>query len=495
MMSQLQVKLLTTAVLNNSNINAMNKVFKKIFLPMLFLSASVSAQLDDPVLMTVNGKDVSRSEFEYAFNKNNGNLVDGQQTVEEYLPMYIDFKLKVAEAEALGFDTVSSLKEEYKRDRAQMAENYLMAPGFIENEAYKVYAKDSATIGKDGFLKLSHIIFFAKQKDDVKTVQLAKARIDSVYTMLKAGKSFEEAAAFFAIPARSLEPFEIVRGQAYPEFEAVAYSLADGEFSEPFESPAGFHVVKRISSRPFGSFEEYKPAIINMLEQQNIREAARLAKGKDLAALFGGNMTPQAALAREDSLLETKYPEFGNLMREYRDGLLFFAVSTSEVWDKASKDVEGLEKFFKKNRKKYRFESPRFRGAVITANTQDNLDAIKSLIAGKNVGEYKDAIDAGFPKDSMRNIRVEIGVFAAGDNAWVDKLVFSQGEGGKMRKGFAAVDVVGTVIEKPETYTDVKGVVANDYQKYLEEKWVKSLRKKYKVKVNKEVLKTVNNHK
>jgi peptidyl-prolyl cis-trans isomerase SurA len=116
------------------------------------------------------------------------------------------------------------------------------------------------------------------------------------------------------------------------------------------------------------------------------------------------------------------------------------------------------------------------------------------LLDGKNTDEYKAAIDAGFPKDSMRNIRVEIGVFAVGDNPWVDKLVFSQGEGAKLRKGFSVVETVGTVIEKPETYTDVKGQVANDYQKYLEEKWVKSLRKKYKVKVDKEVLKTVNNH-
>ena len=472
----------------------MNKGLKNIFLSMLFIAASASAQVSDPVLMTVNGKDVKRSEFEYAFNKNNNNLVNGQQTVEEYLPMYVDFKLKVAEAEALGFDTLPSFKEEYKRDRTQMAESYLMAPGFIEKEAYKVYANDSATIGKDGFLKLSHIIFFAKQKDDKAAIDQAKARIDSVYAMLESGKSFEETAAFFGVSARTLEPFEIVRGQAYPEFEAAAYSLADGEYSKPFESPAGFHVVKRISSRPFGSFEEYKPAIINMLEQQNISEAARLAKGKELAALLGGNLTPEAAIAREDSLLEEKYPEFGNLMREYYDGLLFFEVSTSEVWDKAAKDIEGQKKYFKKNRKNYRFETPRYRGAVLIANSQENLDAVKSLLVGKNTDEYKAAIDAGFPKDSMRNIRVEIGVFAVGDNPFVDKFVFSQGEGAKLRKGFTVVETVGTVIEHPEVYTDVKGQVVNDYQKYLEEKWVKTLRKKYKVKINKEVLKTVNNH-
>ena len=470
------------------------KRFKNIFLSLLLFSSSALAQVSDPVLMTVNGKEVRRSEFEYAFNKNNSNLVEDGQTVEEYLPMYIDFKLKVAEAEALGLDTVASFREEYKRDRAQMAEDYLIDPNFVEKEAYRIYAKDSATIGKDGFLNLSHIVFVVKQKEDKAAVALAKARIDSVYTMLQAGKTFEETAAKFGIPARALEPFEIIRGQAYPEFEAVAFGLSDGEYSKPFESPAGFHVVRRLSTRPFGSFEEYKPAIMNMLEQQNIRERARQIRGQQLAEEFGGGLTPSQALALEDSLLESKYPEFGNLMREYYDGLLFFEVSTQEVWNKAQNDVAGIEKFFKKNKKKYKFETPRFRGAVIQATTQQNIDNIKSMIAGKSVSEYKSVIDANLPKDSMKNVRVEIGVFAVGDNAWVDKLAFGQGEGGKLRKGFTAVELEGRIIEKPETYLDVKGVVTNDYQKYLEEQWVKSLRKKYKVKIDKEVLKTVNNH-
>ena len=470
------------------------KKLKNIFLSLLLLSSSALAQVSDPVLMTVNGKEVRRSEFEYAFNKNNSNLVEDGQTVEEYLPMYIDFKLKVAEAEALGLDTVASFREEYKRDRAQMAEDYLIDPNFVEKEAYRIYAKDSATIGKDGFLNLSHIVFVVKQKEDKAAVALAKARIDSVYTMLQAGKTFEETAAKFGIPARALEPFEIIRGQAYPEFEAVAFGLSDGEYSKPFESPAGFHVVRRLSTRPFGSFEEYKPAIMNMLEQQNIRERARQIRGQQLAEEFGGGLTPSQALALEDSLLESKYPEFGNLMREYYDGLLFFEVSTQEVWNKAQNDVAGIEKFFKKNKKKYKFETPRFRGAVIQATTQQNIDNIKSMIAGKSVSEYKSVIDANLPKDSMKNVRVEIGVFAVGDNAWVDKLAFGQGEGGKLRKGFTVVELEGRIIKAPESYLDVKGVVTNDYQKYLEEQWVKSLRKKYKVKIDKEVLKTVNNH-
>ena len=290
---------------------------KNIAALLLLASTTALAQVEDPVLMRVNGKEVSRSEFEYAFNKNNTNLAGEGQTVEEYLPMYVDFKLKVAEAEALQLDTLTSFKEEYERDRKLMAENYLVDTCFINDEAYKIYAKDSATIGRDGFVEVAHIVFLAKQTAPVEDVKLAKARIDSAYAMLNEGKTFEDVAKHFNIPAQAIRSFEIVRGQVYPEFEQVAYSIADGTYSAPFESPAGFHIVKRFSTRPFGSFEQYRPAIVQMLEQQNIREAARMKRGRDLAREFGGNITPQEALAREDSLLESKYPEFGNLIREY----------------------------------------------------------------------------------------------------------------------------------------------------------------------------------
>ena len=467
---------------------------KNIAAILLLASTTALAQVTDPVLMRVNGKEVTRSEFEYAFNKNNTNLAGEGQTVDEYLPMYVDFKLKVAEAESLSLDTLSSFREEFERDRNLMAENYLVDTCFINDEVYKIYAKDSATIGQDGFIEVAHIVFLAKQMAPAAEIKLAKERIDSAYAMLNGGKTFEDVAKYFNIPAQAIRSFEIVRGQVYPEFEKAAYALADGTYSAPFESPAGFHIVKRISSRPFGSFEEYKPAIVNMLEQQNIREAARMKRGRDLAREFGGNMTPQEALAREDSLLESKYPDFGNLMREYYEGLLFFEVSTREVWNKVAADEEGLVKYFKQNRKKYKFETPRFRGAVVQANSQENLDMVKRILADQPFENYKAAIEANLPKDSVRTVRVEVGIFAIGDNAWVDSMVFDQGEGGTLRRGFVVVDTIGGVIDAPETYKDVKGQVTADYQKFVEDKWVKSLRKKYKVKIDKNVLKTVNNH-
>ena len=65
----------------------------------LFAAVSLTAFAQDPVVMTVNGKDVTRSEFEYSYNKNRD--VEGaveQKSVEEYAEMYLNYKLKVAAA-------------------------------------------------------------------------------------------------------------------------------------------------------------------------------------------------------------------------------------------------------------------------------------------------------------------------------------------------------------------------------------------------------------
>ena len=213
-----------------------------------------------------------------------------------------------------------------------------------------------------------------------------------------------------------------------------------------------------------------------------------------LAQQMGGNLTAEQAIAREDSLLEAKYPEFGRLMKEYYEGLLFFEISNREVWKSEDNTDEARAKFFKKNKKKYKFDSPRFKGAVVRAATQEVLDSAKRHLAGKNIDEYRSVVEKYFMNDSARVIRLELGVFAIGDNKWVDKLAFGQGAGGSVMKDLPYVDVVGKEITAPEAYTDVKAAVADDFNKYKEQKWVKKLRKKYKVEVNKEVLKTVNNH-
>ena len=89
----------------------MNKRFASLAL----IAATIfcaSAKNDDPVLMKVNGKDVKLSEFEYLYNKNNSQQVQ-KQSIDEYVDMFVTYKLKVADAEAAGIDTTASFINEY----------------------------------------------------------------------------------------------------------------------------------------------------------------------------------------------------------------------------------------------------------------------------------------------------------------------------------------------------------------------------------------------
>jgi peptidyl-prolyl cis-trans isomerase SurA len=215
-----------------------------------------------------------------------------------------------------------------------------------------------------GFVRVAHIFKPVQQQASEAADAEAAMAIKAAYEKLQAGASFVEAAEAAGVKPNVLQPFEIVKGQAYKEFEDVAFSLADSTFSQPLRSPAGYHIIMKYGSRPFGQYAEYREAIIKMLEQRGIRNAARRARGAQLVKEMGSHLTPEQALAVEDSLLESKYPDFGNLMTEYHDGLLFFEVCTREIWDKAAKDEKALAKYFKKNKKKYKFDTPRFRGAV-----------------------------------------------------------------------------------------------------------------------------------
>ena len=80
-----------------------------LFVTSLLMSMSLMAQDADPVIMTINRTQVKRSEFEYSYNKNNSDGVLDKKTVEEYVPLFVNFKLKVAEAMAQGLDTVPAL--------------------------------------------------------------------------------------------------------------------------------------------------------------------------------------------------------------------------------------------------------------------------------------------------------------------------------------------------------------------------------------------------
>ena len=200
-------------------------------------------------------------------------------------------------------------------------------------------------------------------------------------------------------------------------------------------------------------------------------------------------------LDERTDLLTAKDSDLKNLIREYHDGLMLYEISNRNVWEKAAKDEAGLAAFFKKNKKKYAWSEPRYKGMAYHVKNAEDVEAVKNCVKGLAFDKWADKLRTTFNNDSVIRIRVEKGIFKKGDNALIDKEVFGVDTVAKPLKDYPIDAVYGKILKKgPEDYTDVKGLVTADYQDLLEQRWVADLRKKYPVVVNKEVLETVNKH-
>jgi len=195
-------------------------------------------------------------------------------------------------------------------------------------------------------------------------------------------------------------------------------------------------------------------------------------------------------IAYKDKQLEKEYPEFGNLVHEYHDGILLFNISNQEVWDKATKDTKGLDVYFKANRNNYAWAEPHFKGTVIYCKNQATLHKVQELLKTAPKDSIASFLTSKLAKDSLSNIKIEKGIYAKGDNKAVDQIEFKSGIFAS--KEFPFVFTSGRLLKTgPEDYEDVRGVVTSDYQGYLEAQWIKELRRKYSIKIDQKVLKTV----
>ena len=113
--------------------------FKSLLAAMLIVASSASAQTADPVVMTINGKPVLRSEFEYSYNKNNSETVVDKKNVADYVPLFVNYKLKVLAAEAAGIDTTSAFRKEFLTYRDQQVRPSFINDDDVETEAYRIY--------------------------------------------------------------------------------------------------------------------------------------------------------------------------------------------------------------------------------------------------------------------------------------------------------------------------------------------------------------------
>lgn len=212
----------------------------------------------------------------------------------------------------------------------------------------------------------------------------------------------------------------------------------------------------------------------------------------------------EMCLAYEESRLEDKYPDFKNLMQEYRDGILLFDLTDKQVWSRAVKDSTGLEAFFGNNKSNYMW--PERLHATIYSCANENIAAeVRKLLKKKTPST--DILDK-VNKESHLNLSIKEGKFVAGDNDIIDTLhtvsptkKMAGSMFNNLIKGLTPnfnynsqvtfVDVKEVLQPATKSLEEAKGLATADYQTYLEKNWIEQLRKKYTVQINNDVLQSI----
>jgi peptidyl-prolyl cis-trans isomerase SurA len=644
---------------------------KKLIFTLLLAGIGLSSiAQNDPVIMTVAGKEIKKSEFLQVYLKNNNDPKYDQASLDEYMDLFKKLRLKVEEAKSLGYDTLPRLVKELSGYRTQLSTPYmidkeksaeLVSEGYermkseirashilirvsnmarpedtlkaynkiiklrnriVKGEAFGVVAsgKDGSedqSVSKNGGdlgyfsafqmvypfetaafttkvgdvslpvrtqfgyhiiqvedvreargkISAAHIMIMLDKKADAATNKDAsKEKIDEVYQKLKEGAEFKDMAMKYSEDQSTRPKGGILpqfgtgtKQRMVPEFEEQAFSLKkDGDYSKPFKTQYGWHIVQRQSVeklKPFADLEKEieakvnrdsrslktQESFINKLKKQykfksnEKKQWASVLKNTDttvfsgkyvakmnlnevlfsfadkkvtisdfLASLMVGQRKVRkedlnAYLKKkydlfesnsikdyEDSQLESKYPAFKALMKEFSDGVLFYEVMNEFVWRKANKDTTGLKTFYEENKKDFMWTE---RIDAVIAEC-DNAKIAKSARKMMKKKIPMDSIQKVLNAESKLNIRVSKKKYVKEGNEILNAVELKEGVNKpfELNKKHIVVQVLNFLPVQPKELKEARGEISLAYQNYLEKEWLETLAKKYPIIVKNDVL-------
>ena len=237
----------------------MNKLKILVLLALMTPALLFAQGWKSKTLITIGDRNISAGEFMEVYEKNNvkSDVID-KKSVDDYLDMYINFKLKVIEAENLKMDTMPKFVNEYKNYREQLAKPYFSSEAATEQlieEAYERMQWD---------LNASHILVkcdnTAVPADTLKAYNKALELRKRIMNGEDFGKVAVEASddpsardttvngRFYRGNSGNLGYFTVF-DMVYP-FETGAYNTKEGQVSMPVRSDFGYHIIKVNSKTP-----------------------------------------------------------------------------------------------------------------------------------------------------------------------------------------------------------------------------------------------------
>ena len=500
------------------------------WLCMLLLGVAVWAEAQTGVCVRVGDEAVDVAEFRLFCHRQN----DARPDVRRF----VDFKLKALAARQAELDTLPQIRRAVDRFRNRWLKACLTDSAKADSAAWTYYQGLQAR-KYAGRVLVSHIFQSVPQNVTAAALARVEQRMDSLYQVLEAGEA--DFTACVEACSEEKTPFWVDYLQMPVEFENVVFSLPVGQLSRPFFTPQGIHIVKVLDRKELPSFDVLKERLERRLVRGEWSEAVSarvvrlkteygyrpdkagmnelLRRGKTDKTLFllGGcpysgddfarfAAAHPAALKRQLELFVVKTvldhesrslgeqsPEFATHLSLFRDSLLAAEMGHRAIGCLIPADTVGVAQYFEANRKHYQWPQPRYEGIVLHCRTKRIARRTRKFLKKLPVEEWQEAIRLGVNAGGVVNVRAEQGLFAAGDNPYVDEHLFGKGEARPLAD-FPYTAWLGRKVKGPECWQEVGRRLWTDYYRHLEAGWLDELHRKFKVEINQEVLKTVNNH-
>ncbi len=183
--------------------------------------------------------------------------------------------------------------------------------------------------------------------------------------------------------------------------------------------------------------------------------------------------------------LEKEFPEFENVMTEYRDGLLLFDLMEKEIWDRAKQDTLGLKNYFETNRTNYQWKK-RAEVLIVSSTKEPIIKKAKAFLKNnKSIDFIKQTLNT----NGEVNVMIKEETLEENSPAIPATFKFNEGLSPIYKDGnFYFINKVLKVIPAGnKTLDETRGKLINDYQQYLEDNWVANLKKEFKININENV--------
>ena len=409
--------------------------------------------------------------------------------------------------------TKSDDKEANKKNEARIQELYQkVQQGEAFEEVAKQFSEDKSSADKGGRLapfsagQLSSEVFENVAFGLTKEAPLSKPfETDFGWHIVKLSeknpvKSFDEMAADLQIKISRDERSRLIQNSLTDQLrkkykitkDKKVYTAIEKSFNKEFYNGLWTsNAVKTPFTETVLTINSAKKSGRDFLNfvQLNQKTALEIKPLSTMVSVLFEQFTDEELNKFYNENLEAEFPEFANVMSEYRDGLLLFDLMEKEIWEKSKTDTIGLQAFYDKNKANYQWNK-RYDVLVVSSTKEDFIKkAHKMLKKGKSASEIKETLNTG---KEIGVIEKE-GLFEEGSTLLPKNISDKKGLTRVTKEGdYYFVSVVKDIIPAGQkTFEECEGKVINDYQQYLEENWVSNLKKEFTIKVDQDVFESV----